>query len=73
VYDRNVASVQFYLMCIFNNILQEFKRVINKGIQLTNKKIINTMLYEDDQILMATSEDELQTMAYRLNLRASTK
>jgi len=29
-------------------ILQEFKMVINKGIHLTNRKIINTMLYADD-------------------------
>jgi hypothetical protein len=41
--------------------------VINKGIQLTNRKIVNTILYAEDQILMATSEDELQTMAYHLN------
>jgi len=27
-------------------------------------------LYADDQILMATSEDDLQTMAYHLNLIA---
>jgi hypothetical protein len=53
-----------------NKILQEFKMVINKGIQLTNRKKINTILYADDQILMATSEDELQTMAYHLNLIA---
>jgi hypothetical protein len=53
-----------------NKILQEFKMVINKGIQLTNRKIINMILYADDQILMATSEDELQTMAYHLNLIA---
>jgi hypothetical protein len=53
-----------------NNILQEFKMAINKGIQLTNRKTINTTLYADDKILMSTSEDELQTMAYRLNLIA---
>jgi hypothetical protein len=41
--------------------------VINKGIQLTNRKIMNTTLYADDQILMATSEDELQTTAYQLH------
>jgi len=29
-------------------ILQEFKMVINKGIHLTNRKIINTLLYADD-------------------------
>jgi hypothetical protein len=42
--------------------------VINKGIQLTNRKIINTVLYAGDQILMATCGDELQTMAHHLNL-----
>jgi len=31
---------------------------------------MNTVLYADDQILTATSEDELQTMAYHLNLIA---
>jgi len=31
---------------------------------------VNTILYADDQILMATSEDELQTMAYHLKLIA---
>jgi hypothetical protein len=44
--------------------------VTKKGIQLTNRKTITTILYADDQILMATSEDELQTMAYHLNLTA---
>jgi len=42
--------------------------VIKKGIQLNNRKLVKTMLYSDDQILMATSEDDLQTMAYHLNL-----
>jgi len=49
--------------------MQEFKRVIKKVIQLNNRKLVNTVLYADDQILMATSEDELQTMAYHLNLK----
>ena len=51
-----------------NKIIQEFKIVINKGTQPNNWKLVNTTLYADDQILMATSEDELQTMAYHLNL-----
>jgi len=46
-----------------NKIIQEFKIVIQKGIQLNNRKLVNTILYADDQILMATSEDELQTVA----------
>jgi DNA-binding sugar fermentation-stimulating protein len=31
---------------------------------------VNTILYAGYQILMATSEDDLQTMAYHLNLIA---
>ena len=54
----------------FNKIIQEFKTVIKKGIQLNNRKLVNTILYADDQILMATSEDYLQTVAYHLNLIA---
>ena len=41
-----------------------------KCIQLNNKKLANTIPYADDQILMATSEDELQATAYRLNIIA---
>jgi beta-xylosidase len=33
-------------------------------------KLVNTILYADDQILMATSEDDLQTVAHHLNLIA---
>jgi len=53
-----------------NKIIQKFKIVITKGIQLNNRKLANTVLYADDQILMAPSEDDIQTMAYHLNLIA---
>jgi len=53
-----------------NKIIQEFKTVIKKGIQLNNRKLVNKILYVDDQILMATSEGDLQTMAHHLNLIA---
>jgi len=53
-----------------NKILLEFKTVIKKGIHLNNRKLVNMILYADNQILMATSEDELQTMAHHLNLIA---
>ena len=43
--------------------------MIKKGIQLNNRKLVNTVLYADDQILMVTSGDGLQTMAHHLNLR----
>jgi len=51
-----------------NKIIQEFKTVIKKGIQLNNRKLVNTILYAEDQILMATSQDDLQTMAHHLSL-----
>ena len=41
--------------------------MVKKGIQLNNRKLVNTILYADEQILMATSEDDLQTMAHHLN------
>jgi len=53
-----------------NRIIQEFKTLIKKGIQQNNRKLVNTILYADDQILMATTEDDLQTMAHHLNLIA---
>ena len=43
---------------------------MKKGIQLNTRKLVNTILHADDHILIATSEDELQTMAYHLNLIA---
>jgi len=43
---------------------------MKKGIQLNNRKLVNTIVYADDQILITTSEDQLQTMAYHLNLIA---
>jgi hypothetical protein len=51
-YDLSPILFNAYI----NQILQEFKMVINKGIQLTNRKVINMILYADDQILMAASE-----------------
>ena len=64
----SLSSVLFNIY--INKILQEFKTVIKKGIQLNNRKLVNTTLYADDQILMATSEDDVQTMAHHLNLIA---
>ena len=62
-----LSSVLFNIY--INKIIQEFKRVMKKDIQLNNRKLLNTILYAGDQILIATSEDELQTMAYHLNLK----
>jgi len=61
-------SPVLFNICI-NKIIQEFKTLIKKGIQLNNRKLVKTILYADDQILIATSDD-LQTMAHHLNLTA---
>ena len=53
-----------------NKIIQKFQTVIKKGIQINNRKLVNTILYAEDQILIATSEEDLQTMAHHLNLIA---
>ena len=53
-----------------NKIIQEFKRLKKKSIELNNRKLVKSILYADDQILIARSEDELQTMAFPLNLIA---
>jgi hypothetical protein len=63
-----LSPILFYIY--INKTVQEFKTMIKKGIKLNNRKYINTILYADDQILMDTSEDELQKMAYHLNLIA---
>ena len=33
-----------------NKIIQEFKTLIKMGIQPNNRKLVNTILYADDQI-----------------------
>jgi len=66
---RQGCSLSPVLFNIYiNKIIQEFKTVIKKGIQLNNRKLVNTILHADDQILIATSENDLQTMAHHLNL-----
>ena len=68
---RQGCSLSPVLFNIYiNKIIQEFKTLIKNGIQLNNRKLVNTILYADDQILMATSEDDLQIMSQHLNLIA---
>jgi hypothetical protein len=54
-------------LIVFNKLNFDFlnifiETVIKKGIQLNNRKLANTVLYVYYQILMAISEDDLQTM-----------
>jgi len=68
---RQGCGLSLVLFNIYiNKILQEFKRVMKKSVQLNNRKLGKTILYADDQILIARSEDELQTLVYQLNLIA---
>jgi len=47
------------------------RSTINKLINVNNnRKSVNTILYADDQILMATSVDDLQTMAHHVTFIA---
>ena len=60
----------FFSYLTYIIIIQEFRTVIKKIVQKNNRYLVNTKLYADDQILMATSEDDLQTMAHNLNFIA---
>jgi len=53
------SSVGIRAVCCFDSIKENGK----KCIQLNKRKLVNTILYADDKILMTTSEDDLQTMA----------
>jgi len=63
-------ELKIHLLGLFNNIIdknqmpQEWEEVYTNN----NRKLVNTILYADDLILMATSEDDLQTIAQHLNL-----
>jgi len=41
-----------------------------EGYTNNNRKLVNTILYANDQVLIAILEDDLQTMAHNLNLVA---
>ena len=68
--DRDAIAVAFGFLRILGFYIYRNLKQIKKGIQLNNRKLVNTILYADGHILMATSEDDLQTMAHRLNLIA---
>jgi hypothetical protein len=50
-----------------NRLVKEWKAKTKSGIQVTKNNKISTILYADDQILLATSEDELQLASHQLN------
>jgi len=50
-----------------NKDIKEFIQTTQNGIQLTSGKRIQTILYADDQVIIAKSEDELQMTVNELN------
>jgi RNA binding exosome subunit len=48
------------LYIYINKAMKEWKQTTQSGIQLRSGKIIQTILYADDQVITAESEDELQ-------------
>ena len=40
-----------------SKIVQEFKKSDEEGYTTKNRKLVNTILYADDQIIIAASED----------------
>jgi hypothetical protein len=50
-----------------NRLVKEWKAKTKSWIQVTKNNKISTILYADDQILLATSEDELQLTSHQLN------
>jgi hypothetical protein len=49
-----------YFNIYVNKIIQEWKTTIKDGIQLMNNNKLNTILYADDQVLIAKSEDKIR-------------
>jgi hypothetical protein len=50
-----------------NKVLEEWKLTNPKIIHLGNNKYINTILFADDQVLLAETEDHLQENVTKLN------
>jgi hypothetical protein len=50
-----------------NKAIKEWRQTTQIGIQLTFRKIIQTILYTDNQVTVAVSEDVLQIAANELN------
>jgi hypothetical protein len=50
-----------------NRVIQEWKQTTQNGIQVTSGKVIQTILYADDQVIIAKSENELQMVVNKLH------
>jgi hypothetical protein len=56
-----------YIYIYINKVLEEWKLTNPKSIHLGNNKYINTILFADDQVLLAETEDHLQENVTKLN------
>jgi transcription antitermination factor NusA-like protein len=50
-----------------NKVITEWKQTTQNGIQVTSRKVTQTILYADDQDIIAKSEDDLQVTVNELN------
>jgi hypothetical protein len=50
-----------------NQLIREWKFTTTTGFKICNNKILKTMIYTDDQMILAKTEDELQITANTLN------
>src|SRR5215469_12498488 len=64
------SSVKFGFRVFLENLSRKFFALKSDKKNWYLWSYLAQLLYADDQILMATSEDELQIMAYHLNLIA---
>jgi hypothetical protein len=62
-----VGYPQYCLTSYINKVLEEWKLTNPKSIHLLNSKYINTILFSDDQVLLAEIEDHVQENVTKLN------
>jgi hypothetical protein len=67
--DRPLGSALFIIY--MNKIIQKWKVIRHGNIPINRNVNIDTMLFADDQVLLAKSEDDLQYSVHNLNKVAS--
>jgi hypothetical protein len=50
-----------------NEVIKDWNQIYTKGINVQNNTKLNTILFVDDQVIIANSEDNLQRGVFTLN------
>jgi hypothetical protein len=50
-----------------NEVIKDWNQIYTKGINVQNSTKLNTILFADDQVIIANSEDNLQRGVFTLN------